>query len=118
MSLRCWSCGESLQSLILPLGRQDECPGCANYLHVCRMCAFFDPAVARACREDDAEDVKEKSQLNFCDYFKPSPTAFDPLKAAAAQQSTDALVALFDDADEPGQTPASSGPAVDDLFKK
>jgi|TARA_B110000914_G_C15483812_1_gene457029 hypothetical protein len=82
------------------------------------MCAFFDPAVARACREDDAEDVKEKSQLNFCDYFKPSSTAFDPLKAASAQQSTDALVALFDDADESSQTPASSRSAADDLFKK
>ncbi|MDG2155469.1 MAG: hypothetical protein P8M26_05960 [Gammaproteobacteria bacterium] len=118
MTLRCWSCGESLQSLTPPLGRQDECPACANYLHVCRMCAFFDPAVTRACREDDAEDVKEKAQLNFCDYFKPSVNAFDPLKAAAAQQATDALAALFDDPDDPSQAPASLPFAADQLFKK
>lgn len=73
----CYRCGESLASLSLPFSRQDECPGCQNYLHVCKMCIHFDPRVTRQCREDGAEDVRDKDRLNFCDWFKPSSSAFD-----------------------------------------
>ena len=73
----CYRCGASLAALSLPLSRQDECPECQNYLHVCKMCVYFDPRVPRQCREDGADDVREKDRLNFCDWFKPSATAFD-----------------------------------------
>jgi len=73
----CYRCGESLAALSLPFSRQDECPKCQNYLHVCKMCVYFDPRVPRQCREDGAEDVRDKDRLNFCDWFKPSNTAFD-----------------------------------------
>jgi hypothetical protein len=71
--LLCYRCGASLAKLTLPISRQDECPSCANYLHVCRMCEFFDPNVPKQCKEDDAEEVFEKERLNFCDWFKPGP---------------------------------------------
>lgn len=97
----CYRCGESLRSLSLPLSRQDECPGCRASLHVCRMCKFFDPAVPRQCREDDADDVFEKERLNFCDYFKAGDSAFDPALKAGADQAQQALAALFgDDTDD------------------
>ncbi len=41
------------------------------------MCLYFDARVPRQCREDGAEDVREKDRLNFCDWFKPSEVAFD-----------------------------------------
>ena len=95
--IRCYRCGESLAALSLPLSRQDECPGCGNYLHVCKMCVFFDANVPRQCREDGAEEVKEKDRLNFCDWFKPSETAFDPDRKSEEAQARAALEDLFGD---------------------
>ena len=41
------------------------------------MCIHFDARVPRQCREDGAEEVREKDRLNFCDWFVPSESAFD-----------------------------------------
>ena len=95
----CYRCGASLSVLSLPLSRRDECPQCQNYLHVCRMCLHYDPHVPRQCREDDAEDVKEKERLNFCDYFSPSENAFDASGKRAADRAASELDALFGDGD-------------------
>lgn len=96
-NIRCYRCGDSLAALSLPLSRQDECPGCGNYVHVCKMCVFFDPRVPRQCREDGAEDVRDKDRLNFCDWFKPSETAFDAGSKAEEDEARAALEALFGD---------------------
>ena len=93
----CYRCGASLADLSLPLSRQDECPGCGNYLHVCKMCIYFDPNVPRQCREDGAEEVKEKDRLNFCDWFKPSESAFDEKRKNEEDEARSALEALFGD---------------------
>lgn len=79
----------------LPLRRAEECPACSSQLHVCRMCSHYDRTRPRQCREDDAEEVRTKDRANFCDYFKPSPTAFDPVEAAREQAARDAADALF-----------------------
>ena len=96
-SIACYRCGESLAALSLPLSRQDQCPACSADLHVCKMCVHFDRHVPRQCREDGAEDVTEKERTNFCDWFKPSETAFDPAQKADADAAQDALAALFGD---------------------
>ena len=57
----------------------------------------FDRNVPRQCREDGAEDVKEKERPNFCDWFKPSERAFDADRKADEDQARAALGALFDD---------------------
>ena len=88
-SIACYRCGESLASLSLPLSRQDQCPACSADLHVCKMCVHFDRHVPRQCREDGAEDVTEKERTNFCDWFKPSDTAFDPARKAEADFGTE-----------------------------
>ena len=95
--IKCYRCGASLEALSLPLSRQDECPGCGNYLHVCRMCVHYDKTVPRQCREDGAEDVKDKDRLNFCDWYKPSQMAFDAGRKAEEDQARATLDALFDD---------------------
>lgn len=59
------------------------------------MCSHYDRTRPRQCREDDAEEVRIKDRANFCDYFKPSPTAFDPVEAAREQAARDAADALF-----------------------
>jgi hypothetical protein len=93
--LQCWRCGASLASLPLPLGRTEECPACRSSLHVCRLCQAWDRARPKQCREDDAEEVRDKERPNFCDWFKPRPGAFDAAGAAAESAAKTAAEALF-----------------------
>jgi len=98
-NLACYRCGESIAALSLPLSRRDQCPACSADLHVCKMCRHFDPRVPRQCREDGAEDVAEKERPNFCDWFVPSPGAYDPARKSEDDAARDALAALFGDGD-------------------
>ena len=91
----CFRCGASLARLSLPFTRRDLCPECSVELHVCKMCVHFDVNVPSQCREDDAEDVTEKELANFCEYYEPSGSAFDPKKKTEADQSLEALEAMF-----------------------
>lgn len=116
--LSCWRCGASLAELSLPLSRLEECPDCSNYLHVCRMCRYFDPTVAKSCREDDAEEVKDKERANFCDYFKPRAGAYDAALGEVEQRARGQLDELFGDAAEQGDAAATdeSLQAAESLF--
>lgn len=93
--LRCWKCGASLADYTLPLRRLEECRACNAELHVCRMCEFYDTTVARHCRETIAEEVKDKLRANFCDYFRPTPSACRPDGTSAADRAKAELEALF-----------------------
>lgn len=103
--LVCWKCGASLEQLSLPLRRLEECTACGAELHACRLCEFYDPGVAKACREPVAEEVKDKSRANFCDYFRPRAGAWDGT-TPAQDAARAALESLFGDA--PGQAAGSS----------
>lgn len=93
--ISCYRCGASLAALSLPFSRQDECPECQNYLHVCKMCVYFDARVPRQCREDGAEEVREKDRLNFCDWYKPSDAAFDESRKNVEDEAIAAAEDLF-----------------------
>ena len=114
-NILCFRCGGSLAALSLPLSRQDECPHCQVYLHVCAMCRHFDRAVPRQCREDDADDVTEKERLNFCDYFSPGEDAFDAAKKSASDDARQALDSLFAEGDT--QATEDHPSELDKLFK-
>jgi hypothetical protein len=86
--LRCWKCGASLADYSLPLRRLEECRACGAELHACRMCEFYDTSKAKHCREPVAEEVKDKSVANFCDYFRPEALS-------AAERARAELEALF-----------------------
>jgi hypothetical protein len=92
--LRCWKCGASLADYSLPLRRLEECRACRAELHVCRMCEFYDTSKAKHCRETVAEEVKDKLAANFCDYFRPTPSAYRPEAAGAADKAKAELEAL------------------------
>ncbi|MEZ5565521.1 MAG: hypothetical protein R3F24_08360 [Gammaproteobacteria bacterium] len=93
--LQCWRCGASLAGLRLPIGRTEECSSCRSQLHVCRMCQSFDRSRLKQCREDDAEEVRDKEHANFCDWYKPRAGAFDAAGAAAEEAARNAANALF-----------------------
>jgi hypothetical protein len=113
----CYRCGASLAKLSLPLSRQDECPACENYLHVCRMCLHYDKDVVKQCREDDAEEVFEKERPNFCDWFEPATGAFDGKRAQQADQARSRLSALFGDDAETEAPMDDALKRAEDLFK-
>jgi hypothetical protein len=115
--ISCYRCGASLAELSLPISRRDECPDCSVYLHVCRMCRFFDAGVPRKCTEDDAEEVIEKERVNFCEWFKPAVLTFDPSQAAEESRAHNELAALFGDGDEVGPDENSAVQDAKDLFK-
>jgi hypothetical protein len=100
--LLCWRCGASLQGLPLPLGRAAECLACGAPLHVCRLCEFYEPRAANACREPIAEPVMDKERANFCGYFRPRPNAYKPRDDAPAKAARAGLDALFGGAPREG----------------
>ena len=112
----CFRCGTSLAHLSLPLSRQDSCRECGAHLHVCRMCRSYDRGAVDQCTEDDAERVREKEQLNFCDWFVAVEGAFD----AGARREQDAAAAALDalfgsgDSEQANEDPARA--AAEALF--
>ncbi|MCB1844658.1 MAG: hypothetical protein KDI09_16975 [Halioglobus sp.] len=117
-NIQCYRCGASLESLTLPLSRQDQCPDCSRYLHVCRMCLHFDRSVARQCREDDAEEVMDKEKANFCDWFVPAAGCFTAKDADPAARAGRELAALFGDGERTADAGDAAGRAAEDLFRK
>ena len=104
---QCWKCGTTIEKLILPLSRREECPKCHAELHVCRMCVDYDPNVSDQCRQDRAEAVSDKTRANFCDYFKLSNTAYrgGDNKSSAAKAD---LAALFGGGNSGGGSDSSN----------
>ncbi len=117
-ALHCWRCGASLKDLTPPIERRDECPACRAQLYVCKFCEFFDPKVAKQCREPVADEVKEKERANFCGYFKPNPNAYAPAGGAAANKAKADLHALFGGEEAASFTASSARDKFDALFGK
>jgi hypothetical protein len=71
------------------------CRSCGADLHVCRICRFFEPGWRQGCREERAEDVRDREGANFCDYLEPRAGAHQPAgdsdAARAARAELDAL---------------------------
>jgi hypothetical protein len=107
--LLCWRCGASLADELLPFARTAECGACRADLHVCRLCVFYDTRKARHCQEPIAEEVKDKTRANFCDYFQPRPGAYEAAAVRASTTTRDALDALFDG---PPATPDATAEAA------
>jgi len=118
--LVCWKCGAPLGDIPLPLSRFAECKSCHAALHACRMCEFYDTSVAKSCREPVAEEVKDKTRANFCDYLRARPGAFTDKDGAAAAKARADLDALFG-AGSPSSraspsTPDAARSELDELF--
>lgn len=94
-SLSCWHCNASLAALSLPLRRLDICKACNAELHVCRMCVEYDTSYAKHCKEPIAEEVRDKTRANFCDFFKPRANAYVPKNVEEVAKSKAALDDLF-----------------------
>jgi hypothetical protein len=88
------------------------------------MCSWYDPReTSKQCTEDDAEAVRDKQAANFCDYFKLSASAFDPLEQRADNAARSQLAELFGETSttQSSDTPSEESRLIQDaeaLFRK
>ena len=94
-NISCWRCGAVLAVELFPLQREEVCDDCDADLHVCKQCEFYNPTVSDGCDEPIALSVSNKERANFCDYLKPSVSAFRPRLTSADGESHAALNELF-----------------------
>lgn len=119
---RCYYCGDGIEATAP--GRLDQCTNCGRYLHVCRMCTSYDPReTSKQCREDDAEEVRDKQAANFCDYFILRAGAYDAAEIQAHTQAQSELAGLFGDtvAEQPAEQSPDESRLIQDaeaLFRK
>lgn len=78
------------------------------------MCTYFDPNAVKQCLEDDAEEVIDKTKVNFCEWFKPGTGAFDPVRAGKEARAKGELEALFGGESD---TNVEADPAIHDAEK-
>lgn len=64
------------------------------------MCVQFDPAALGQCREEEAEEVRDKERVNFCEWFEADFAAFDPERGVSDDRARAELDALFGAGDE------------------
>jgi hypothetical protein len=90
----CWNCNAALSNVILPMSRREECDKCKADQHVCNMCLYF---VKDRCEEERAEHISNTERANFCDYFKPSNTAFKAINKQKSDNAKAKRAELFGD---------------------
>lgn len=114
--LHCWKCGADLDDLPQPLGRRAACPACGADLHACRQCRHYDTAKAKQCRELAADEIRDKTRANFCEWFQARTGAFSA-SAAPVGSGKAALDALFGGPTPSGQDKVARA-ELDKLFGK
>jgi len=88
------------------------------------MCRHYAPNLPDACDEEDAPDVRNATTANFCDYFVPTPEAYDGMGQQADNEARAQLESLFGNASESVSAKTDESEAdqslqqARDLFKK
>ena len=102
--LMCWQCQRDLSDEPRPISRRAVCQGCFAPIRCCYMCRSFDVSHRSTCQEDRADPPLEKTNANFCDFFRPGQPVRRVAQSRDQSDASAALSALFDEA-----------PAVTDL---
>jgi hypothetical protein len=79
VSGRCHRCAGEVSNA--HIGVRDVCERCQAYLHCCRNCELYQPGAHNDCREPGAEQVADKEQGNFCDFFHLAAAVAGPTPA-------------------------------------
>ncbi len=95
--LICWQCQRDLSDEPRPISRQAVCQGCFEPIRCCYMCRAFDISHRSKCQEDRADPPLEKTNANFCDFFRPGQPAQREPQGVGQSDTSLALAALFED---------------------
>lgn len=119
----CWNCGwEWAESRPPPF--KETCPDCVSYLHACKNCKLYNPAVALDCVSPTAEPPRSKDGHNFCEEFAFADRDQVSGKVVDSERTTKAkeqLAKLFGDEEAEGDSIADEATpeaAVDDRVTK
>ncbi len=96
--LLCWHCQRDLSDEPRPISRQAVCQGCFEPIRCCYMCRAFDVGHRAKCHEDRADPPLEKTNANFCDFFRPGQPVQRVPQNRDQSDASAALSALFDEA--------------------
>ena len=90
----CYFCGQKLDMGDV-VGRHEICPQCHRDVRCCLNCAFHDPGAHNQCREPQSEEVRERDQSNFCEFFVLSEDKKGIVPENEAQKAREELDRLF-----------------------
>ena len=115
MIVTCYSCHKKY-SVNKPIGRLDECNYCSASTKVCINCLFYEPNIYNECREPQADLVKEKDIVNYCEYFRIKE---NNTYSKSTKNNKDLLnsIAKKLGIDEKPQIEKSAKEILEDLFK-
>jgi len=66
---KCVHCGAEIE-IVDRIGRLEECPQCGRYLHSCVQCRFHDRSYHNQCMENQAPQISDREDANFCEFFQ------------------------------------------------
>jgi hypothetical protein len=98
MAYYCWKCRNELEFIVkvgVKVGRQDLCKHCGGDLHVCKNCDLYDPGLHNACRETQAEFIRDREAGNFCAHFTFRDRSDRPETDDSASKAKSKLDDLF-----------------------
>lgn len=80
------------------------------------MCRHYDTTKAKQCREPLADEVRDKTRANTCEWFQAAPRASTEPFAPTNRDSRRELDALFGAAPKEAEPPTPDHQALDRLF--
>ena len=90
----CYFCKQEL-NVGAVVGRHEICPHCRRDLRCCLNCGFHDPGASNQCREPQSEEVRERDQSNFCEFFVCNDSETRTLHKDGVKKARDELDRLF-----------------------
>lgn len=69
--------------------------GCGAEVKVCLNCRHYDRSAPQQCREPQADWVREKDRVNFCDWFQLASAPRGTPSAGEKKDATSAFDSLF-----------------------
>lgn len=92
--MKCWACGTEVKfSEYVP--QHEVCEKCAQYLHCCKNCEFYNERATQECEIPEIEFIAEKDKANYCDDFKPAGTGHVRRKTETEKFARDKFNDLF-----------------------
>ncbi len=89
----CNFCKQEVEVYDGRVGRQDTCPNCNSFLHICKNCRFWDPNAHNECLETTTAFIRDREAPNFCASFQMKK--YDEKPLTSDQDAKAKLDALF-----------------------
>jgi hypothetical protein len=66
----CFACSNEIDFDRIKMQRTDTCPHCAQDMHCCKNCEYWDESSHNQCREHSSEYITDRERANYCTLFE------------------------------------------------